>query len=108
MGLLDSLVGGAMGAGALQLVESTIQKHGGVQGLVQAFESGGLGNVARSWVSNGPNQSVTPDQVQQALGADKVQSMATAAGVDKNTFLAQLAQHLPGAVDKLTPNGTIA
>ena len=107
MGLLDSLLGGALGAGALQLVEKVIQQHGGVQGLVQNFEQNGLGAIAQSWVGNGANQAVTPAQVHQALGADTVTNLAAQAGIDPQALLAQLAAHLPGAIDHLTPTGAI-
>lgn len=108
MGLLDSLLGGAMGAGALQLVEQVIQKNGGVQGLVQNFEQNGLGSIAQSWVGTGANQAVTPAQVHQALGADTIANLVSQTGLDPQALLAQLAAHLPGAIDHLTPNGAVS
>lgn len=107
MGLLDGLLGGAVGAAALGAVSNLINQHGGIQGIVDQFQKQGLGGVVNSWVGTGQNEAVTPDQVHQALGADTVQKMATQAGVTPQEMATQLAQHLPTAIDKLTPHGTI-
>src|SRR5271155_2915143 len=63
MGLLDGLIGGAVGAEMVTVVNSLIQQHGGIQGVVTQLESQGLGGVARSWISSGPNQAISPAQV---------------------------------------------
>lgn len=107
MGLLDGLLGGAVGAVALNAVSGLINQHGGIQGIVEQFQKGGLGSIVNSWVGTGENQPVTADQVHQTLGADTVQQMATQAGVTPQEMAAQLAQHLPAVIDKLTPQGTI-
>ena len=54
MGLLNSV------NPELAAVESLIQKHGGVQGLVRQFEKQGLGSVAKSWVGRGENHPISP------------------------------------------------
>lgn len=33
-----------------------IQSQGGIHGLVNKFNSAGLGDKVRSWIGNGPNQ----------------------------------------------------
>lgn len=108
MGLLDGLIGGVVGAGAMKLIEDVIEKNGGVQGLVANFEQNGLGALAGSWVGTGANQPVSAEQLHQTLGAEKVSALAQQTGMDPQALLAQLAEHLPDAVDKLTPNGTIS
>ena len=80
---------------------------GGLGGLLSAFEGAGLGHIAQSWVGNGPNQPVSPQQLQGVLGDDQVQSMASQSGMAPNDFLAQLSQHLPNAVHGMTPNGQL-
>ena len=80
---------------------------GGLQGLLSSFQQAGLGHVAQSWVGNGPNQPVSPDQLQSVFGQDRVQSMASQAGMAPQDFLSQLSQHLPAAVDGMTPNGAM-
>ena len=80
---------------------------GGLGGLISQFQNAGLGHVAQSWVGNGPNQSVSPDQLQNVFGQDRVNDMAGQAGMQPGDFLSQLSQHLPAAVNGMTPNGRL-
>jgi uncharacterized protein YidB (DUF937 family) len=108
MGLLDGLLGGAVGAEMVTVVSSLIQQHGGVQGVVSQLESQGLGGVAKSWISNGPNQPISPAQVSQVFGSGMISQLAAKAGVNPQDLATKLSQMLPTAIDKLTPAGTIA
>ena len=103
MGLLDGVLGGVVGA----LVTDVLQKHGGVQGVVNQFESQGFGPTVRSWVGTGPNQPISAEQVHQALGPDLIQQLAAKSGLSVPELTRKLAQVLPQAVDKLTPDGVI-
>jgi uncharacterized protein YidB (DUF937 family) len=113
MGLLDNLESMAMGkvagsnpeaAAVLQL----IQNHpGGINGLVQAFHSNGLGGVVNSWISTGPNQSVSSDQIQQVLGSGQVQALAQKLGLSPEAAGSTLSQLLPAVMNHLTPNGSL-
>ena len=107
MGLLDGLLGGLAGAGMMTVVNGIIEKHGGLQGVLGEFEKNGLGATVASWVSSGPNQSISPDEVQKALGPDLLQQLSEKAGVPMQELLQKLSQVLPDAVDKLTPGGTL-
>lgn len=104
-GVLGSLLGGGGGQYANQ--PSGIGGAGGIGGLLSAFEGAGLGHIAQSWVGTGPNQPVSPGQLQQVFGDQQINSMASQAGMERNDFLGQLAQHLPNAVDQMTPNGQV-
>jgi uncharacterized protein YidB (DUF937 family) len=79
----------------------------GLGGLVSQFEQAGLGHIAQSWVGNGPNQPVSPPQLQRVFGQNQVESMASQAGMQPTDFLSQLSQHLPNAVNGMTPNGRL-
>lgn len=108
MGLgLDDVLGGVMGAGAVLLVKDYIDKHGGIRGIVAEFEKTGFGQQVKSWVSTGPNVQITAEQIQEALGPEKMQELATKFGIPVEKVAAQLAEHLPNAIDKLTPGGTV-
>jgi uncharacterized protein YidB (DUF937 family) len=80
---------------------------GGVAGLLQAFEQGGLGQVAASWVGNGQNLPVTADQIRGVLGSDRIQELAQKAGIPPEEASQAIAAVLPGLVDKLTPGGQV-
>lgn len=107
MGLLDGLLGGIVGAGMVSVVNNVIEKHGGLQGLVNEFEKNGLGTMVKSWVGTGPNQPISPDQVNTALGPDLLQQLSEKTGLSLQDLTQKLSQVLPQAVDKLTPNGAI-
>jgi len=108
MGLLDGLLGGVIGASMVSMVSNIIEQHGGVQGVVAQLEQQGLGATARSWISNGPNQPISPAQIEQGFGLEKLQQLAAQYGLSVPELTQKLAQVLPQALDKLTPNGTVA
>ncbi len=106
--LMNLLGGGGQQAGtALQNPESGVGKSGGLGGLLSSFESAGLGHIAQSWVGNGPNQAVSPGQLQSVLGDSQVQNMASQSNMAPNDFLSELSQHLPNIVHGMTPNGQV-
>ena len=115
MALLDQLLGGLTGVndsplrGVLMNVlgqgGSQTGAAGGLGGLLSSFEKAGLGHIAQSWIGNGPNQPVSPQQLQTVFGEDQVQTMSRQSGMAPHDFLSQLSQHLPRVVDHMTPNG---
>lgn len=119
MSLLDSLVGqvaGALNSGngpqAGGLMGAVTQllgdpQHGGLQGLVSAFEQQGLGQVIASWVGHGENLPVSGEQLAAVLGNEKVQGLAQQLGLNPQEVTGQLAQWLPQVVDHLTPQGQL-
>ncbi|PWT77318.1 MAG: hypothetical protein C5B46_00060 [Proteobacteria bacterium] len=107
MGLLDGLVGGAIGAEMVTVVNGLIEKHGGIQGLVSQFEQQGLGATVRSWVGTGANQPISPDQVHQAIGPDTMKQLAAKFGMSSDELAKKLSSVLPQAVDHMTPEGKL-
>jgi len=79
----------------------------GLAGLVQQLTSGGLGQQVASWVGTGSNQPVSPQQVEQAMGPDRIKQLAAEHGIDTQQLTSHLAQILPVVIDKLTPNGQV-
>lgn len=134
MGLLDSVLGGLLGnnpnASPLQsILGSLIAGHGqgqspnqgyggqqapqqsqaatGLPGLIEAFTRAGMGNVVGSWVGQGPNQQVSPDQLQQVFGQDQVNKWSQQTGMPQQSVLSELSNLLPHAVDRVTPSGEV-
>ena len=107
MGMFDGLLGGIVGAGMVSVVSGIIEKHGGLQGVVNEFEKNGLGATVKSWVGTGPNQPISPGDVQKTLGPDLLQQLSQKSGLSVQDLTQKLSQILPQAVDKLTPEGTI-
>jgi|ERR1700686_4879112 uncharacterized protein YidB (DUF937 family) len=113
MGILDSMFGGALGqleaAAVPALVSAALAKTnlGDLQGLVNQLQQGGLGNQVQSWLGNGTNLPVSPDQLRAALGSDQVRQMAEHFGVSPDAALKLLSEHLPGVIDKASPSGAL-
>jgi uncharacterized protein YidB (DUF937 family) len=80
---------------------------GGLGGLLDRLSQSGLGATASSWVGQGQNAPIQPQQLQSALGQTTISDLARHAGISEQELLTHLAQALPGVVDKLTPNGRI-
>jgi uncharacterized protein YidB (DUF937 family) len=80
---------------------------GGLGGLVDKLQKGGLGNLVNSWIGPGQNQSVSPNQLGPALGPDIIKTLAQRSGLSEEELIRQLSQVLPGLVDKLTPHGRL-
>lgn len=80
---------------------------GGLGGLLDKLQKGGLGSVANSWIGSGPNQPVPPAQLGSALGPDLIKALSQRTGLSEQDLTTQLSQVLPGVVDKLTPAGRL-
>ncbi|SAI70292.1 Uncharacterized protein conserved in bacteria [Bordetella ansorpii] len=114
MGLLDSLMtslaSGASGEGSglLPAVLKQLGKYpGGIAGLMEAFERGGLGAVVQSWIGNGENLPISAQQLEAVFEPAVIDAIAADTGRARPDVLESLAAMLPGLVDKATPNGTI-
>jgi uncharacterized protein YidB (DUF937 family) len=55
----------------------------------------------------GENESISANQIQNALGSDQVNALAAKMGVDSAQASNFLAEYLPKIVDKLTPTGKV-
>jgi uncharacterized protein YidB (DUF937 family) len=96
-GLLGGL-GGLLGGGALS---------GGLHDLLRQFQQYGQGDKAESWINRGPNKPVSPPELEQALGEDRISWLMRETGLSREELLDGLSRELPQAVDQLTPEGRI-
>ena len=77
--------------------------------LVEKFTGAGgdVAGKAKSWLGDGANDSISPDQLKQALGADKIDAIAAKLGVDRETASGGLADMLPQLIDKGSRGGSL-
>ena len=80
---------------------------GPIGDLMKQFQEKGLGNIFGSWVGSGPNQAIEPNQIQSAIGDDKMREMSQKTGLAVPDLAKQLAKYLPTMVDKMTPQGKL-
>ncbi len=126
MGLLDSILGSALGHGAggegnqgaaalmqlaLQLLAGNAggagQSGGGLTDLLRQFQQAGLGSQADSWVGTGQNMPISPDQLLQVFGRGRVEQMAASTGLDVDQVSNGLSDLLPQLIDRVTPQGQV-
>lgn len=105
LGGLSDMLGGGNNANATNVQGA--QVAGGLEGLIESFTRSGHGDIANSWVSDGENQPIAPDQLQDALGGETVDQLSQQTGLPQNELLEQLSRALPGVVDGLTPKGRL-
>ena len=112
MGLLDSIMG-MLGKGGgkdvmSQLATMLTGKGGdgmGLSRLLDQFKGAGMGDKAESWVGNGENQSLDPDEVEKAIGSERLAKMSKQTGESVGALKTDLSKMIPDAVNKLTPDG---
>jgi uncharacterized protein YidB (DUF937 family) len=100
--LLKGGLGGLLAGGAAGSVIS-----GGLGDLLRQLQQSGHGDVANSWVSSGPNKQIASDDLAKALGADQINTLTSQTGLSREELLSGLSQHLPDAIDHLTPHGRL-
>lgn len=96
------MLGGLLAGGAAGSVLTA-----GLNDLLRQFEQSGHGEATHSWVGPGENRQISPDAIEQTLGADTVNSLAEQAGLSKIDLLDGLSRQLPTMVDQLTPHGRL-
>ncbi len=101
-GLLSGGLGGLLAGGATGSVLS-----GGLADLVRKFQQSGHGDVVNSWVGPGSNKPIAPNDLANALGAERINALTAQTGMSRDELLAGLSEELPQAVDELTPEGRL-
>ena len=98
LGNLGPMLGGAGVGGLLSR---------GVSELLESFTANGKGEVAQSWVDQGPNKDISTPELKHAIGSDVLQKLEQQTGLSEQEILARLSRELPSAVDKYTPKGRL-
>jgi uncharacterized protein YidB (DUF937 family) len=101
-GGLGNILGGLLAGGAAGSVLS-----GGLGDLLKQFQQNGQGDAANSWVGTGPNKTIAPGDLANALGADQLDKLSSQSGLSREDLLQGLSQYLPQVVDHLTPEGRL-
>lgn len=73
----------------------------------QPNPNSGHSDTVNSWVGNGPNRSISPNDLADALGADKINALVSQSGLSRGDLLQGLSQHLPEVINQLTLEGRL-
>jgi uncharacterized protein YidB (DUF937 family) len=135
MGLLDALIGNVLGSALggnqrqdplgsvlgglaggnqaqsgnllLQVALLLLQQNGGLEGVLNRFRQGGLGQQADSWVGTGQNMNISTNELQQIFGSSTLRDLASQFGMPEEQANSTMAQVLPELINKLTPQGQV-
>jgi uncharacterized protein YidB (DUF937 family) len=135
MGLLDALIGNVLGSSLggnqrqdplgsvlggladgnqaqsgnmlLQVALLLLQQNGGLEGVLNRFRQGGLGQQADSWVGTGQNMNISTNELQQIFGSSTIRDLASQLGMPEEQANSTMAQVLPELINQLTPQGQV-
>jgi uncharacterized protein YidB (DUF937 family) len=118
MGIFDSLENSSAFKSALGQLESAVLpvvlgevlgtgSQGGLNAIVAKLQQAGFGEQVKSWLGNGQNLPITADQLKQVLGSDAVKQLAARFNIPVDQITQILAQQLPAAVDRASPDGKL-
>src|SRR5204863_8307018 len=80
-GVLDQLRGSLSGSTPGGILS------GGLAELIDRFKQNGHGETAESWVRTGPNQPVSPSQLERAIGPDVLDILSRQTGLSHQELL---------------------
>ncbi len=80
---------------------------GGLKDLLDRFRQSGHEDKVQSWVASGANKPIAPQEMEQALGEERIQWLVEQTGMPREKLLDGLSGELPQAIDKLTPDGRL-
>jgi uncharacterized protein YidB (DUF937 family) len=108
MALSDS-IGKLFGKGGLNMdnVNALLEQFGGIDGIMSKLQESGLGDQLNSWIGNGENKAVTPDQIKEALGGADLDQVAAKTGLDVDELANRVADKMPDAINAVTPDGKV-
>jgi uncharacterized protein YidB (DUF937 family) len=118
MGILDSVLAssafkdviGQVEAAAVPIVLHEVlgnDSQGGINTILDQLRKAGLGDTVNSWLGQGKNIQITPDQLKAVLSNDQVRQLCARFGIPADQLMQVLAQQLPNAVDHASRQGTI-
>lgn len=96
---LSNLLGGGASGSGLDIA-AILGNIGGA-----GAGAGSLMEIASSWLGSGANSAISPSQISDMLGNDKIHEFAQQLGISKESATKALADSLPEVVNQATPDG---
>lgn len=110
--LIMSKIGGANDSSAAQ--SALDELVGGSRGfnlgeIVGKFTGSGgdLAKKAESWLGDGGNDAISPEQLQEVIGSDKIEAFAARLGIGREEASSGLSAALPELIDKSSRGGSL-
>jgi uncharacterized protein YidB (DUF937 family) len=120
MGVIEDAASGSGAAGsdvpgnpALVLLQELLEMlgsrepNGGLVSVVEGFRQAGLSDVMSSWIGTGWGLTISPQELQQGLGAERLQHLAHSSGLPAAAVASALTRWLPAVIAALTEGGYV-
>lgn len=107
---LSGEAGSNLDLGALKSALSGLSGSGegiDLSGLLGSLNSSGLAEIAQSWLGDGANQAISPEQIGDVVGQDKLADFASKLGLSVEEAQGGLSEALPQMVDKASSGGSL-
>jgi uncharacterized protein YidB (DUF937 family) len=99
---------GLSGQSLSSVVTSLLGQDGAqLPALIKKLTTGGLGDLAQSWISKGKNLPLSADQVKSSMGSKALSELASQLGLSEDKAASKVAGALPQLINKLTPDGQV-
>jgi len=101
---ISSTKAGSLLTALLGLIQN---QSGGLGGLLDRFRRAGMSDTVSSWLSGSSTAAISPENVQNALGAQAMNTIASRTGLSLATATSAVGFLLPKLVQTLAPGGAI-
>ena len=98
---ITDALGGLLGGGE----EGGFDLSAMVGNLMNSEGAGGLMETVSSWIGDGENAAIDPDQIGELLGGEKISAFADKLGLSVDSAKQALADALPEVINQATPEG---
>lgn len=75
--------------------------------LMENLNNSGLSDIAKSWLGDGANQTISPEQISSAMGSDQISQFASKLGISVEEAAGGLSDAVPQVVDKASSGGSL-
>ena len=75
--------------------------------IIANMQGSGLADIASSWLGNGDNAPISPQQIGELLDSDKLQSFAAALNLDMDSVTEGLSKVIPNLIDQSSSDGQL-
>lgn len=73
--------------------------------ILDRFREAGSGEKVESWIRQGANQPIQPNEVETAIDVGTLAALSRQTGLSREDLIGRITQRLPKAVDAITPDG---
>jgi uncharacterized protein YidB (DUF937 family) len=94
--LMSALAGLAGGKGGLD-----------ISALISGMQGGGMGDILQSWLGDGQNNAISPQQISNLISPDQLSTFASQLGLSQDEAIGGLQDAVPKMIDNASSGGSL-